>query len=147
MFASFIVQGLAKQDAVMQLLGWIRVIIYMPILVGMMRFGYQIKTYEMVLGMLLIAVLNAMIANPSLRNAGFQFLGYYAVMMTCHQPYLLWKTRKRGSFSIKMLTVYNLSVMFWMGYAWVVGNMQNFLLFSSFCGVYSLTMLLWKRAK
>ncbi len=143
MFAGFIVQGLATKDYVMQFQGIVRCILYVPIIVGVMMYGYRMRKSELLLYLVLWSTLLIMILHDEWRSVLFQVLGYTGVVMTCHQPYLIVKNKTRGSVSIGMITVYNLSVICWMAYALWFGNMSLFFLFASFCAVYTATMILW----
>jgi len=143
MFAGFIVQGLATKDYVMQFQGIIRCMLYVPIIAGMGISGYRMRKSEALLYLVLGSVLLMMILHDEWRSVLFQALGYTGVAMTCHQPYLIFRNKKRGSVSIGMITTYNLSVICWMVYALWFGNMSLFFLFAAFCAVYTATMILW----
>jgi uncharacterized protein with PQ loop repeat len=134
MFIAYFIQGLSTNKVVMEAQGVIRVFCYIPIIIGIVKFSnFSVieKRIWFTMGLLLILMI-----SPKLTSNIFVLFGYLGVGAATHQPWTIWKKRDAGAVSIALITIYTISILFWMWYAIVFRDMK-------LCIVYVITIGLW----
>ena len=150
MFAAYVVEGMAIQSFVMQIQGGIRVIMYLLIFTGIIQYNNNTCAYRdavimniLVCLIMIMSLQQAFGLSDQVRDGIFQLLGLCGVVTTCHQPYMIWSNKSRGSVSLKMIVIYLASTIFWIVYALAIHNNPLFLISIAFCVIYSVTIALW----
>ena len=141
LFVSFVIYGIQKSSLALIIGGALRVPFLFGILLGLWRFkGFTLRERGVV-----VALALGLLYMPfsSYRGVIFLIFTYLGVAATLLQAWEIWEKKSRGVVSIKMLVVYNTSVMFWVIYGLALDDKKVFVMGLSYVIAYTLTIILW----
>ena len=133
--------GIQKSSLALIIGGALRVPFLFGILLGLWRFkGFTLRERGVV-----VALALGLLYMPfsSYRGVIFLIFTYLGVAATLLQAWEIWEKKSRGVVSIKMLVVYNTSVMFWVIYGLALDDKKVFVMGLSYVIAYTLTIILW----
>lgn len=141
MFASFLVYGIEQNKLGLIFMGVVRVLFYIPVLVGLWKFK-KFKHIETFVIICLFAMLSYMIFSD---NKAIMFLvfSYLGVGATALQPLEIWQERSAGVVSIKLLLIYSVSGLFWIAYGFILFDLPVLLMSVSLVIIYIITIALY----
>lgn len=143
MFVSFFIYGLERRSLALIIQGCCRVPLYVPLLLGLWRFkGFTRRECAVFLCLLVVLVFLVCVPPVSLKYFFFSYLG---LAVTVLQPWEIWRAKKAGVVSLKLLTVYVGSTVFWTLYGLAFRDSTIFITALSYVVVYLVTIWLWLR--
>lgn len=143
MFSSFLVYGVEEDRLALILQGITRVPLIAIVLIGVGKFqGFTRKERLALLAMLVAVGYQTVSEHKEIVFLGLSYLG---IASSTLQPWKIWKAKTVGVVSIRLLVVYNFSVVFWTIYGVVFKDTPIILMAVPYVIVYSTTIALWLR--
>jgi len=139
-FAAFLFYGV-HIASVAVIINSLLAIIHIPILVGLWKFkGFS--RHEKVQFVLLAGMVPAMAFLPW-KDELFLIISFGTLYSFGTQPWELWKTKKAGVVEIRLIGVYFLSTLFWVVYAFAIGEWVLEIITPIVLIILGLTSVLW----
>ncbi len=115
LFAGYLVRGVAEQRVMYLAQGIIRAGLFIPIVIGVIRFGVFTKSnwVELVLGLITLAVMSTF---DSLRVIGFALIMHIGLIGAAHQAWSVRRTNGQVSFSFYLTMLASVSFQSWYGW-------------------------------
>lgn len=144
LFSSYLVRGVAEHKAMYLAQGVIRAGLFIPIVIGVIRFGVftKINWLELVLG---VTTLTLMSTVDSFRVIGFTSIMHIGLIGAAHQAWSVRKANGQVSFSFYLTMLASVSFQSW--YGWYFNDKALLIPCLGFAGLYSTTLLLMIRNK
>lgn len=144
LFSSYLVRGVAEHKAMYLAQGIIRAGLFIPIVLGVIRFGVftKINWFELTLG---LTVLVSMLVFDSFRVIGFTSIMYIGLIGAAHQAWSVRRTNGQVSFSFYLTMLASVSFQSW--YGWYFDDKALLIPCLGFVGLYTTTLLLMIRNK
>lgn len=142
LFASYLVRGIAEQRVMYLAQGIIRAGLFVPIVIGVIRFGVFTKSnwVELVLGLI---ALTLMYTFSSLRVIGFMVIMHIGLIGAAHQAWSIRRTNGQVSFSFYLTMLASVSFQSW--YGWYYNDTALLIPCLGFVTLYSIILLLMVR--
>ncbi len=142
LFASYLVRGIAEQRVMYLAQGIIRAGLFIPIVIGVIRFGVFTKSnwVELVLGLIAIGLMSVF---GSLRVIGFATVMHIGLIGAAHQAWSVRKTNGQVSFSFYITMLASVAFQSW--YGWYYNDKALLVPCLGFCVLYSTILMLMIR--
>ncbi len=142
LFASYLVRGVAEYRLMYLAQGVIRTSLFIPIVVGVIRFGVFTKSnwIELMLGALVLGLMSAV---DSLRVIGFVLVMHIGLIGAAHQAWSVRKANGQVSFSFYLTMLASVSFQSW--YGWYYSDTALLIPCLGFVTLYSIILLLMVR--
>ena len=144
LFSSYLVRGVTEHKAMYLAQGVIRAGLFIPIVIGIIRFGVftKINWLELLLG---LTTLGLMFIFDSFRIIGFTSIMYIGLIGAAHQAWSVRKANGQVSFSFYLTMLASVSFQSW--YGWYFNDKALLIPCLGFAGLYTTTLLFMIRNK
>ena len=143
LMAVMLIYGITIKSITLILNGLLLAILHVPILVGLWRFKGYTRTEKAMTACFLAAI--AAMAIVPFKDWFFLLFTAGNVLFSLGQPYEIWKNKNSGVVEIKLLAVYLVSSLFWLIYAYAIGDWVLQILSPAYSVILTLTVLVWFR--
>lgn len=142
LFAVLFIYGLANRSIAMTFNGLLA-LVHIPILTGLWKHkGFS--TVERRAGIAFIGIIMLCAVAPfGMKGWIFLLLSFGNIGASVLQPYEIWKNKTSGAVEIRLLSVYTISTIFWVIYAYASGDWVLKIICPAFLAVLSTTVVLW----
>jgi uncharacterized protein with PQ loop repeat len=144
MFAAYLIRGLDMNSAVMIAQGALRVIFYLPVIIGILWFKGFSRS-EWALTVTFIMLMTVMIVVPKVHGEIFIFAGILGIAGVTLQGMTIWKNKTAGAVSLNLLVIYTLSIIFWIWYAYQFQDVVLLVTSVLFLAAYFFTLIMWMK--
>jgi uncharacterized protein with PQ loop repeat len=142
MFASYPIIGAERNNFLMVWQGVLRVLFYVPIAVGLHRFGGFTRK-EITLAKVLFIMIFLMMEYPSTREFFFTIINFLGVFGVFSQGVLIKKEKSAGVVSALLLFAYAANAALWIWYNYEIGDLFLFVNALLFLAAYAYTIIMW----
>lgn len=138
---TFFIYGIYIKSFSVAFNGFVLGILHIPIILGLWKFkGFsRLEKKWFILTSLMIPL---MIFLPW-KDETYLVLAFITLFAASTQPWEIWKNDKAGAVDIRLLTVYLISTIFWMIYAFSIGEMPLKITTSATLIILIVTIRLW----